>query len=331
MSLNKAAATVVALPTTAKLGALTTIAALGGSVYRFEATSWPVPADGAGVIAVAGGRWVKHHSTFSPEPVSMIGAQGQRQPNSAVATPAKLIGYLGGSFSRSFYYSVYNQSATQDLASGTNIGLTVLADGQPVTAQLSGKIEITLVGYVGVDGVLDTAPASGLPSLLYDYSNIGQVSLPVALPTGSQAVYRLRFNYSAADFSQQPRSIVVNLEPYATAPRQAPWAGLAGDNFIADSGGRFRFFPGIGLSGQVDDGQITVNRLESPVTPEQTVIGFAASTAGQLAIANATGQVLRQPGGYTPGPGEILLATVGTAAGEHIRTNLGSVTLGAAG
>lgn len=331
LSFVKSAATVAALPTTARLGALTTIAALGGSVYRFEATSWPIPADGIGVIAVAGGRWVKHYGTFNPEPVSMAGAGGQRQNNGAIATPTKLIGYLGGSFSRSFYYSVYNDSATQDLIAGTNIGLTVLADGQPVTAQLSGRIEITLVGYVGANGVLDTAPASGLPSLLYDYTNVGQVFLPTNLPSGSQAVYRLRFNYSAVDFSQPVRSILVNLQPYATAPTQAPWAGLAGDSFIADSGGRFRFFPGLGLSGQVDDGQITVNRYQSPVTPEQIVVGFAASTTGQLAITNATGQVLRQPGGYTLGTAEIMLATVGTIAGEHIRTNLGSVTLSTAG
>jgi hypothetical protein len=173
--------------------------------------------------------------------------------------------------------------------------------------------------------------AVSAPNILFDYNAGAQITLPVDLPAGSQAIYAVKIRFTQDDFAplQGTRSLLINLYVQSESATKADFSSLTG-SYIGSGGDRLVVTPGIGLSTITGSGQLVLNGFQSPLKSRQTTTGYSANSPFEQAVADVNGQVRSQLPTYNDGPNDALLATISTSPLEDV-FSAGAITLGAPG
>jgi hypothetical protein len=267
-------------------------------------------------------------NTYLIEATAVDGDGGYLQGILSLETFTDEIFYEGNSqYSRNFYLGYFNDSSFE-LIAGTLLGVAVLINGKPSNS-LSGKLEIRLRGYVSIaTGELDTAPATGYPTILWSGEKDSSFNLPVNVPADTVVLFSIRFNYSDSEISSVNANSTINVDIFLYNDSSVPaeYGALTGDH-ITQSGNLLKVTPDLGLSLNVSSGQLLINKRISKIGSNSTVSGLALETSGQKLITDVELNLRIENDTYVTNIREAILAIIDTNAYEHLSALLGNINL----
>jgi hypothetical protein len=311
-NLNLTSANYSSLPINVSLGKLA-IDLDTGTYYQKELTEW-IPF------------WKGNTFLIEPNSIDTIG--GYLQPSLSLNNFTEDITYEGnGQFSRNFYIGYLNDSSFP-IPANTLIGLAVLINGSP-SSSLAGRLEIRLRGYVSLSsGVLDTAPATGYPTLIWESDRDSSFIIPTELPSQSVVLFSVRFNYSDSELTTiNPNStIALDLFLYNEGSVQAEFGSFTG-NFISNVENNLEVTPNAGLALNINSGQVLINRRLSSIKPSQIISGLIANTINQKLIIDVELNARIEQNTYVNNVREEILAIIGTSPYEHIANISATINL----
>jgi hypothetical protein len=284
-----------------------------GTYYQKELTEW--------ILFWKG-------NTFLIEPNSIDTIGGYLQPSLSLNNFTEDITYEGnGQFSRNFYIGYLNDSSFP-IPANTLIGLAVLINGS-ASSSLAGRLEIRLRGYVSLSsGMLDTAPATGYPTLIWESDRDSSFIIPEELQSQSVALFSIRFNYSDSELSTiNPNStIALDLFLYNEGSVQAEFGSFTG-NFISNVENNLEVTPNAGLALNINSGQVLINRRLSSIKPSQIISGILSNTINQKLIIDVELNARIEQNSYLNNVREEILAIIGTSPYEHIANISATINL----
>jgi hypothetical protein len=271
-------------------------------------------------------------NTFLIEPNSIDTTGGYLQPSLSLINYTEDITYEGnGQFSRNFYIGYLNDSSFS-IPANTLIGLAVLINGSP-SSSLAGRLEIRMRGYVSLSsGLLDTAPATGYPTLIWEADKDSSFIIPNELLSQSVALFSVRFSYSDSELSTiNPNStIALDLFLYNEGSVKAEFGSFTG-NFIVDIENNLEVTPNVGLSLNINSGQVLINRRISSIKLSQIISGLLSNTVNQKLIIDVELNARIEQNTYIKNVREEILAIIGTSPYEHIANLSATINLSSIG
>lgn len=320
------AATVAALPASPLDGTMRTVTADG---LRYEADN---------------GLWTATLKPFSTYLASTADANGGRvgcdrplnQLSSAVIIeplPYTPDGSLQASPVRIDLSNGLTATGGAVLPQGTALAFQLFVAGQDVTTRFSGKVYVTLLGYVDrATGILDTTPSGTGAALPYTYLSSGtgrlvgsNILLPRDLARGFAAAYRVALKVSAEELNATGEpfadgsAVEILVTPIPPRGFYDSSYNITGNLVYQDPGLEYlRILPTVsGVERQ--GGVCTIAGYTSPLVDAQSLSGLTADLALQKIAMDATlgAQVTLRSPGATLLPTEALRALVSTTAGSY--------------
>ena len=319
-------ATVAALPASPLDGTMRTVTADG---LRYEANN---------------GIWTATLKPFSTYLASTADANGGRvgcdrplnQLSSAVIIeplPYTPDGSLQASPVRIDFSNGTSPTGGPLLPQGTAMAFQLFVAGQDVTTRFSGKVYVTLLGYVDrATGILDTTPSGTGAALPYTYLSSGtgrlvgsNILLPRDLARGFAAAYRVALKVSAEELNATGEpfadgsAVEILVTPIPPRGFYDSSYNITGNLVYQDPGLEYlRILPTVsGVERQ--GGVCTIAGYTSPLVDTQSLSGLTADLALQKIAIDATlgAQVTLRSPGATLLPTEALRALISTTPGSY--------------
>jgi hypothetical protein len=219
------------------------------------------------------------------------------------------------------------------LPQGTALAFQLFVAGQDVTTRFSGKVYVTLLGYVDrATGILDTTPSGTGAALPYTYLSSGtgrlvgsNILLPRDLARGFAAAYRVALKVSAEELNATGEpfadgsAVEILVTPIPPRGFYDSSYNITGNLVYQDPGLEYlRILPTVsGVERQ--GGVCTIAGYTSPLVDTQSLSGLTADLALQKIAIDATlgAQVTLRSPGATLLPTEALRALVSTTPGSY--------------
>lgn len=298
-----------------------------GRFYIYDETSAAI-VDNDYVISAAIGRWlyIGTLSTVTPNISVLPGCNTSLDDiDSDTDLLVKPPAYnLAGGKSTSIKYWIANADIgiTQDIPTGTRIGIDIYLNSEVKSRLFHGKLKIIFLGYVDMTtGELDTTDMLYVNEITtYIYGKTKNLILQKPLEADKAFMFEIYIECSAYEFRnlvKQGSSISIYPFFYTNAGEYTPLGILFGDAILlADEPLGRRIVPGSSRSVIALKGAGIVDNLQFPLQERLVIPNLLANTANQQIFIDGNGSCfLALPAATVPDT-QAKRAVVGTVSGE---------------